>query len=123
MESLLITGYQVVNQVAKILAQDKSTCIILEGYSQGATVIVDALPKLTGAAFNAIKGVFLIGDTKHEPGLACNVDMQGGDATKYARGDLYSNGNGIPADWVSKSLDVCNIVSVCLFWQRSRSVT
>ncbi|TQV94263.1 cutinase-like protein [Cordyceps javanica] len=103
-----------INQVGKILAQDASECLILEGYSQGATVVVDALPQLTGAAFDAVKGVFLIGNTRHEPGLACNVDMQGGDKTKDAAGIFYQQGNGIPQDWVSKSLDVCNIGdSVC----------
>jgi hypothetical protein len=28
---------------------------------------------LTGNAFNAVKGVFLIGDPEHKAGLACNV--------------------------------------------------
>ncbi|OAR01861.1 hypothetical protein LLEC1_01797 [Akanthomyces lecanii] len=98
-------GKILINQVAKILGQDASECIILEGYSQGATVVVDALRQLTGASFDAVKGVFLIGDTRHEPGLACNVDMQGGDKTKDTTGLLYADGNGIPQDWVSKTLD------------------
>ncbi|OAA62396.1 Cutinase [Akanthomyces lecanii RCEF 1005] len=103
-----------INQVGKILGQDASECIILEGYSQGATVVVDALRQLTGASFDAVKGVFLIGDTRHEPGLACNVDMQGGDKTKDTAGLLYEDGNGIPQNWVSKTLDVCNVGdSVC----------
>lgn len=88
--------------------------MILEGYSQGATVVVDALRNLTGPAFDAVKGVFLIGDTRHQPGLACNVDMQGGDKTKDTAGLLYEKGNGIPENWVSKSLDVCNVVSAPL---------
>ncbi|OAA69805.1 Cutinase [Cordyceps fumosorosea ARSEF 2679] len=100
--------------VGKILAKDASECIILEGYSQGATVVVDALPKLTGAAFDAVKGVFLIGDTRRQPGLACNVDMQGGDKTKDTSGILYEEGKGIPTGWIAKSLDVCNVGdSVC----------
>lgn len=105
---------QLINQVGKILGQDASECIILEGYSQGATVVVDALHQLTGASFDAVKGVFLIGDTRHEPGLACNVDMQGGDKTKDTAGLLYEDGNGIPRNWVSKTLDVCNVVSIML---------
>ncbi|KAJ3493201.1 hypothetical protein NLG97_g4883 [Lecanicillium saksenae] len=102
------------DEVSKLLAKDASECIILEGYSQGATVVVDALRSITGPAFDAVKGVFLIGDTRHEPGLACNVDMQGGDKTKDTEGLLYIEGKGIPDNWVSKSLDVCNVGdSVC----------
>jgi hypothetical protein len=107
----LTRGLQLINQVGKILAQNPSECLILEGYSQGATVVVDALRKLTGPAFDAVKGVFLIGNTRHERGLACNVDMQGGDKTKYTTGILYLTGMGIPTDWVPKTLDVCNVVS------------
>ncbi|KAM0744347.1 hypothetical protein ACQRIT_001661 [Beauveria bassiana] len=103
-----------IDQVGKILAQNPSECLILEGYSQGATVVVDALRKLTGPAFDAVKGVFLIGNTRHERGLACNVDMQGGDKTKYTTGILYLPGLGVPTDWVPKTLDVCNVGdSVC----------
>ncbi|KAJ6783274.1 hypothetical protein PWT90_06152 [Aphanocladium album] len=104
----------VLDQIGKLLAKDASECIILEGYSQGATVVVDALRNITGPAFNAVKGVFLIGNTRHEPGLACNVDMQGGDKTKNTEGLFYEEGKGIPDNWVSKSLDVCNVGdSVC----------
>ncbi|OAA38257.1 Cutinase [Beauveria brongniartii RCEF 3172] len=103
-----------INQVGEILAQNPSECLILEGYSQGATVVVDALRKLTGPAFDAVKGVFLIGNTRHERGLACNVDMQGGDKTKYTTGILFLTGLGIPTDWVLKTLDVCNVGdSIC----------
>lgn len=42
--------------------------------------------------------------------------MQGGDKTKDTKGVFYSEGKGIPSNWVPKSLDVCNVVS-------SRSVT
>ncbi|KAM3510558.1 hypothetical protein MY11210_005811 [Beauveria gryllotalpidicola] len=103
-----------IDQVGKILAQNPSECVILEGYSQGATVVVDALRKLTGPAFDAVKGVFLIGNPRHERGLDCNVDMQGGDKTKDTVGILYLAGTGIPTNWVSKTLDVCNVGdSVC----------
>ena len=88
------------------LQSNPSTCFLLEGYSQGAAATVNALPKLTGAAFTAVKGVFLIGDPIHKPGLACNVDSNGGTSTRNARG-LQSSGAGIPASWVSKTLDVC----------------
>ncbi|EGX96917.1 Cutinase [Cordyceps militaris CM01] len=100
-----------ISQVGKILGQNPSECLLFEGYSQGATLVVDALPRLTGAAFDAVKGVFLIGDPRHEPGLACNVDMQGGDKTKDTTGLFYDKGKSIPQDWVSKSLgdSVCDV--------------
>jgi len=68
------------------------------------------MPKLTGAAFNAIKGVFLIGDPKRKAGLACNVDSNGGSTTKNVSG-LEALFGSIPANWVSKTLDVCAYVS------------
>jgi hypothetical protein len=85
-------------------------CYILEGYSQGAAATVDAMPKLNSAAFNAIKGVFLIGDPHHKSGLACNVDSNGGSTTKNVNGLTVLVGS-IPAKWVSKTLDVCAYVS------------
>ena len=85
-------------------------CFILEGYSQGAAATVNAMPKLTGANFNAVKGVFLIGDPEHKSGLACNVDSTGGTTTKNVNG-LSSYLGGIPSNWVSKTLDVCAYVS------------
>jgi hypothetical protein len=68
------------------------------------------MPKLTGAAFNAVKGVFLIGDPHHKSGLACNVDSNGGSTTKNVNGLTVLVGS-IPANWVSKTLDVCAYVS------------
>lgn len=85
-------------------------CFILEGYSQGAAATVNAMPKLTGASFNAVKGVFLIGDPEHKSGLACNVDSTGGTTTKNVNG-LEAYQGGIPSNWVSKTLDVCAYVS------------
>lgn len=66
---------------------------------------------LTGAAFNAVKGVFLIGDPDHKAGLTCNVDANGGTTTRNVNGIEAFGNNGIPSNWVSKSLDVCIAVS------------
>ena len=41
-------------------------CLILN--LSGAAATVDALPQLTGNAFNAVKGVFLIGNPDHKSG-------------------------------------------------------
>ena len=101
---------QIINQVNTGLKTDPNRCYILEGYSQGAAATVDAMPKLTGAAFAAIKGVFLIGDPKRKAGLACNVDSNGGSTTKNVSGLELLFGS-IPANWVSKTLDVCAYVS------------
>ena len=59
-------------------------CFILQGYSQGAAATVNAMPKLTGANMDAVKGVFLIGVN----GLSAVL-------------------GGIPAAWVPKTMDVC----------------
>jgi len=96
----------IINQVNAGLKSNPNMCFILEGYSQGAAATVDAMPKLTGAAFDAIKGVFLIGNPHHKSGLACNVDSNGGTTTKNVNG-LTAFFGSIPANWVSKTLDVC----------------
>jgi len=97
----------IVRKVQSTLASNPNECFILEGYSQGAAATTNALPKLTGASFNAVKGVFLIGNPEHRSGLACNVDTNGGTTTKNVNGLSYTLGR-IPDNWVAKSLDVCN---------------
>jgi hypothetical protein len=72
--------------------------------------MVDAMRNLTGANFEAVKAVYLLGSPRHKPGLECNVDIDGGDTTKYAKGVFANSGNGIPDIWVPKTLDVCNFV-------------
>jgi hypothetical protein len=51
----------------------------------------------------------------HQPNLACNVDMEGGNSTFNSTGILAFKG-GIPSEWVSKSLDICNFVSTVYNW-------
>lgn len=96
------------------MSENPAECFILEGYSQGASATCDALPRLTGRAFDAVKGVLLLGNPLHQPGLACNVDMKGGKSTFNSRG-VFAFREGIPPEWVSKSLDICNFVSYLLF--------
>ncbi|KAJ4305767.1 hypothetical protein N0V90_001299 [Kalmusia sp. IMI 367209] len=97
----------IINQISTTLQSNPNECFILEGYSQGAAATVNAMPSLTGASFDAVKGVFLIGDPLHKKGLACNVDNNGGTTTKDVDG-LSANGSaGIPSNWFSKTLDVC----------------
>ncbi|KAM3420158.1 hypothetical protein BST61_g3457 [Cercospora zeina] len=97
----------IVNKIQSTLESNSNECFILEGYSQGAAATVDALPQLTGAAFNAVKGVFLIGNPDHKRGLACNVDNNGGTTTRNVDGLSARSSQGIPQNWVSKTLDVC----------------
>ncbi|GAB7340020.1 hypothetical protein MBLNU457_6525t1 [Dothideomycetes sp. NU457] len=96
----------IVARVKSGLASNPNECFILEGYSQGAAATVNALSQLTGANFDAVKGVFLIGDPEHKAGLACNVDANGGTTTLNVNG-LSAFAGGIPSNWVSKTLDVC----------------
>ncbi|KAK4499536.1 hypothetical protein PRZ48_010052 [Zasmidium cellare] len=97
----------IINHIQQTLASNPNECFILEGYSQGAAATVNALSKLTGASFNAVKGVFLIGDPEHKSGLACNVDNSGGTTTRNVNGLEASYTAGVPSNWVSKTLDVC----------------
>lgn len=99
----------IVKQVQSGLQKNPNQCFILEGYSQGAAATVTALPQLTGASFDAVKAVFLIGDPLHKSGLACNVDNNGGTTTKTVNG-ISASGFGaksIPNEWISKTKDVC----------------
>ncbi|TIA19731.1 cutinase [Aureobasidium pullulans] len=96
----------IINQITTGLKSNPNRCFILEGYSQGAAATVDAMSKITGANFDAVKGVFLIGNPHHKSGLACNVDSNGGTTTKNVNGLTVLVGS-IPANWVSKTLDVC----------------
>ncbi|KAJ8113449.1 hypothetical protein OPT61_g4425 [Boeremia exigua] len=97
----------IVNKVNSVLRTNPNECFILEGYSQGAQATVNALPRLTGASFSAVKGVFLIGNPAHKAGLTCNVDNNGGTTTRNVNGLSGRTGTGIPSTWVSKTLDVC----------------
>lgn len=101
----------IVNKVTSTLRGSPNECFILEGYSQGAAATVDALPRLTGSTFAAVKGVFLIGDPDHKSGLACNVDNNGGTTTRNVNGLSAFGAAGIPSNWVAKTLDVCIYVS------------
>lgn len=101
----------IVRKVQSTLSSNPDECFILEGYSQGAAATTNALPKLTGASFDAVKGVFLIGNPEHRSGLACNVDINGGTTTRNVNG-LSATLGRIPDEWVSKTLDVCNFVGL-----------
>ncbi len=105
----------IVNKVASTLRSNPNECIILEGYSQGAQATVNAMSRLTGASFNAVKGVVLIGSPAHRAGLACNVDNNGGTATRNVNGMSARAGGGIPSNWVSKTRDICIRVSGTFF--------
>jgi hypothetical protein len=103
----------IVNKITSTLRTSPNECFILEGYSQGAQATVNALSQLTGASFDAVKGVFLIGDPAHKSGLACNVDNNGGTTTRDVDGLSGRYAAGIPSNWIAKTLDVCIFVSCC----------
>lgn len=101
----------IIKKIESTLATNPDECFILQGYSQGAAATTNAMPKITGKAFDAVKGVFMVGNPMHKRGLACNVDNKGGDRTKNVQGMSAMLGKGIPEEWVSKTLDVCIFVS------------
>ncbi|KAK6829498.1 cutinase [Apiospora arundinis] len=96
----------IINKISSTLRRNPDECFILQGYSQGAAATVNAMGRLTGANFDAVKGAFLIGNPDHKAGLACNVDVNGGSTTKNVNGLSVFLGS-IPQNWVSKTLDVC----------------
>jgi len=110
----------IVRKVSSTLSSNPNTCFILEGYSQGAAATTNALSKLTGKSFDAVKGVFLIGNPMHHKGKACNVDTKGGKSTMDVNGMSAALG-GIPENWVSKTMDVCNYVSLCVLSTEERA--
>ncbi|KAK8122880.1 cutinase-domain-containing protein [Apiospora sp. TS-2023a] len=96
----------IVNKIQSTLRQNPDECFILQGYSQGAAATVNAMQRITGPNFDAVKGAFLIGNPDHKAGLACNVDINGGTTTRNVNGLSVFLGS-IPQNWVSKTLDVC----------------
>ncbi|KAJ9479596.1 Cutinase [Pseudozyma hubeiensis] len=97
----------IIRKINESLSEDPRTCFVLQGYSQGASVVTQTMPQLQGAAFDAVKAAILIGDPTHVPGQECNVDGNGGDSTKDARGALFFLYKGTPSNWVSKTKDIC----------------
>jgi len=113
----------IVNKVQSTLRTNPDECFILEGYSQGAQATVNAMSQLTGANFDAVKGVFLIGNPAHKSGLSCNVDNNGGTTTKNVNGLSAALSRGIPDNWQGKTLDVCIFVSQSLISSSRRLLT
>jgi hypothetical protein len=110
-----VATQDIINKITTTLRSSPNECFLLQGYSQGAAATVNALPSLTGASFNAVKGVFLIGDPNHKSGLACNVDNNGGATTRNVNGLSAALSAGIPANWINKTMDVCILVSFRFF--------
>lgn len=98
---------QIISKITSSLEADPNVCFFLEGWSQGAQATVEALPHLLGKEFDAVKGIFLVGNPEHQPNLACNVDSTGGVSTRGVGGYVAAFTKGIPHKWVSKTLDVC----------------
>ena len=102
----------IVRYIHDTLEDHPDECFVLEGYSLGATATTNALPRLTGDEFDAVKAVFLIGNPEHRSGLSCNVDILGGASNRNSNGILSAQGS-VPDNWVSKTMDVCAYVSYC----------
>jgi len=85
----------------------------LLGYSQGATVVNEALQKIDSSnttIFNAIQSIVLIGNPYHLKDKRGNVDQFGGNSTAPFDGILYLMGITIPDMWYrsGKVLDICH---------------
>ncbi|CAO1620367.1 unnamed protein product [Sympodiomycopsis kandeliae] len=94
----------IVRKVTSTLAQDPNMCFLLEGYSQGAAATVNAMRRLTGKNFDAVKGVFLVGDPCRRAGSPANASPHGGAILSGLESLICS----IPPNWVEKTLDVCS---------------
>lgn len=100
----------IVSKIADLVKFDPAHCVILQGYSQGAAATTHALPLLSGASADAVKGVFMIGNPLHRPGLASNVDPKGGNSTTSAVGleaKVFTQATSIPDAFINRTLDVC----------------
>ena len=110
-DNILPAAQDILREIECKLNQDPEHCFILQGYSLGATVTISTLPNITGPAFDAVRGLFVIGNPVHTPGLGCNFDNALGTSTRNTTGFLAGQYPGIPEDWVSKTLDICIPVS------------
>ncbi|PQE29523.1 Family 5 carbohydrate esterase protein [Rutstroemia sp. NJR-2017a WRK4] len=89
----------------------------LFGYSQGATVMLEALGKMDNASAAAVASVVLVGNPYRMPGRRSNVDYEGAPDNRTAVGMfatqvLAANGTVIPKvsdewDWSGKVKDIC----------------
>lgn len=102
----------ILDEINSTLTDSPRECFIIQGYSQGAAVVLNALPKLTDVRFTAVKGVVLVGNPNRRAGLACNVDNYGGTTTKNVHGLTDYVNKPVPKDWIGKTLDICIYVSI-----------
>lgn len=93
----------------------------LFGYSQGATVIQEALNKLDNEAVAAVNGVVMVGNPYRIPGRLSNVDSHGRPDNRTAYGlfaaQLLGSNGSIPTydenfDSSGKVSDICLEVSI-----------
>jgi thioesterase domain-containing protein len=94
----------------------------LFGYSQGATVVLEALDKMDNASAAAVASVVLVGNPYRLPGRRSNVDFEGQHDNRTALGmfttqSIQSNGT-IPKysddfDRSGKVKDIC--LQVCRY--------
>lgn len=101
----------------------------LLGYSQGATVVQEALNKLDNASASAVNGVVLVGNPYRIPGRVSNADSQGNldNRTTYglfATQSMQSNSSVVTYneafDRSGRVSDICLEVSVSCHRIRER---
>lgn len=86
--------------------------LVILGYSQGAAVsIISASKYLPGTpAYDAIKGILVVGNPGHKPYQTANIDQIGQKLTDSYFGASYSIGLRFPLAWYQseKLLDICH---------------
>ncbi|PHH92919.1 hypothetical protein CDD83_3409 [Cordyceps sp. RAO-2017] len=108
----LIGSRDIQTLIKKGLETCPSQTYALLGYSQGATVVLEALRKFRGTSTEkAIKAVLFIGNPYQVPNQASTVDEDGGNSTRASQGVLLPliRPIGLTDEWVKsgKALNIC----------------
>jgi pimeloyl-ACP methyl ester carboxylesterase len=90
---------------------------VLLGYSQGASLVLEASAKFSKGAINAIKAVILVGNPYRFPGKKSNVDAQAQPDLRGTIGLFTTSalGSGAPVPQLPASLDKSGrVLDYCL---------
>lgn len=111
-QGTLIGARDIQDYISKSLDMCPNQKFAILGYSQGATVVLEALKALTGTpAESAVAAVLFIGNPFQVKGQPTTVDEKGGDKTRDKNGVLLPTkpSIGLSQHWVAsgKALNIC----------------